>query len=41
MIRRFVGDVGGVGAVPAAWLTPTNTPPMLSTADRATIPLFA
>lgn len=41
MIRRFDGDVGGVGAVPAAWLTPTITPPTLKIAERAKVPVFA
>ena len=41
MTRRFVGAVGCVGAVPAAWLTPMKTPPTLITADREMIPLFA
>ena len=41
MIRRFDGAVGGVGAVPDAWLTPTVTPPTLNTAERANVPVLA
>jgi hypothetical protein len=40
MIRRFAGAVGGAGAVPAAWLTPIVMPPMLNSADRATVPVL-
>ena len=40
MILRFDGAVGGA-VVPDAWLTPTNTPPILSTADREVDPVFA
>jgi len=38
MIRRFDG---AVGAVAAAWLTPTTASPMLNAADRAEIPVLA
>jgi len=41
MIRRFDGEVGGVGAVPAAWLTPTITPPTLNTAERPNVEVLA
>jgi len=41
MIRRFDGAVGGFGAVPAAWLTPTMTPPTLNTAEREIVPVLA
>jgi hypothetical protein len=41
MTRKFDGAAGGVGAVPAAWLTPTMTPPTFNTADREIVPVLA
>ena len=38
MMRRFDG---AVGAVAAAWLTPTTASPTVNAADRAEVPVLA
>ena len=38
MIRRFEG---AVGAVAAAWLTPTSTPATVNDPERADVPVLA